>query len=130
VPDYTLVNLKEVEDHAPRFGLAPELESRFARGALGLEQSGLTYFRLAPGFRIPFGHTHSEQEEVYVVVTGSGRIKLDDEVLELGQWDALRIAAGTWRNFEAGPAGTELLAFGAPRTDEPDVEMTQGWWTD
>jgi mannose-6-phosphate isomerase-like protein (cupin superfamily) len=127
---YTLVNLKEVEDQAPKFGFAPNLESRFARGALGLEKSGLTYFRLAPGFRMPFGHTHSEQEEIYVVVSGSGRIKLDDEVLDLGQWDALRIAPGTWRNVEAGPAGAELLAFGAPRTDEPDIEMTQSWWTD
>ena len=127
---YTHVNLKEVEDQAPKFGYAPHLESRFARESLGLEKSGLTHFRIAPDFRIPFGHTHSEQEEVYVVVSGSGRVKLDDEVLELGQWDAVRIAPGTWRNVEAGPGGAEILAFGAPRTETPDIEMKQGWWTD
>jgi uncharacterized cupin superfamily protein len=127
---HTLVNLREVEDQAPKFGFAPNLESRFARRALGLEKSGLTYFRLAPNFRIPFGHTHSEQEEIYVVVVGSARLKLDDEVLDLGAWDAVRIAASTWRNLEAGPGGAELLAFGAPSTNGGDIEMAQNWWTE
>jgi mannose-6-phosphate isomerase-like protein (cupin superfamily) len=130
VADYTLLNLMEVEDKAPQFGFAPDLESRFARTELGLEKSGLTHFRLAPNFRIPFGHTHSEQEEIYVVVSGSGRVKLDDEVLDLGEWDAVRIAPGTWRNLEAGPEGAEVLAFGAPNTNGGDIEMSQGWWTD
>ncbi len=85
---YTVVNLKQVEDSAPRFGLAPSLEARFARDALALERSGLGYQRLAPNFRTPFGHSHREQEEVYVVVGGSGRAKLGDEVVELGSWDA------------------------------------------
>ena len=81
---YTLKNLKkEVEDSAKRFGFAPDLEARFAREELELEKSGLTYQRLAPNFRIPFGHRHKEQEEVYVLVSGSGRLKLDEEILEL-----------------------------------------------
>jgi mannose-6-phosphate isomerase-like protein (cupin superfamily) len=130
VPDYTLLNLREVEDKAPQFGFAPNLESRFAREPLGLEKSGLSHFRLAPGFRIPFGHTHSEQEEIYVVVSGSGRIRLDGEVLDLEQWDAVRIAPGTWRNLEAGPEGAEVLAFGAPNTGGADLEMVPNWWTD
>ena len=67
---YTLVNLKEVEDQAPKFGLAPNLESRFAHTSLELEQSGVTHFKIAPNFRIPFGHTHAKQEEIYIVVTG------------------------------------------------------------
>ena len=128
--DYTRVNLKEVEDQAPKFGLAPNLESRFARKELGLEHSGLTHFRIAPAFRVPFGHTHAEQEEIYVVASGSCRLKLDDEVLDLAQWDAVRIGAGTWRNLEGGPEGAEILAFGAPTFDEPDLEMAQNWWAD
>jgi uncharacterized cupin superfamily protein len=127
---YTVVNLKEVEDQAPKFGYAPALESRFARIPLGLEKSGLTYFRVAPGFRFPFGHKHQEQEEIYLVVGGSARIKLDDDVVELGQWDAVRIPVGTMRTFEGGPSGAEILAFGAPNTDNGDIEMTPDWWTD
>ena len=121
-------NLKEIEDQAPKFGFSPELEARFARGPLESEISGLSYQRLAPNFRIPFAHRHREQEEMYVLVSGSGRIKLDDEVLELKQWDAVRIAKETMRNFEAGPDGAELLVFGAGAAG--DTEMAPGWWTD
>ena len=91
MPGYTRVNLKEVEDQAPKFGFAPHLQSRFARKALGLERSGISHFTLAPGFRVPFGHHHADQEEVYVVVAGRARMKLDDEVLEMGAWDAVRV---------------------------------------
>ena len=117
MPDYTLVNLKrDVEDQAPKFGLSPNLESRFARRALALENSGLSYYRVAPDYRVPFGHSHSEQEEVYLVLSGSARVKLDDEIVELGEWDALRVPAGLTRGMEAGPDGAEILAFGAPNT--------------
>ena len=76
---YTKVNLKDdVEDQAPNFGLAPNLEARMARVPLRLEQSGLSYQRLAPNFRVPFGHRHKTQEEVYLVVSGSVRVKLED----------------------------------------------------
>ncbi|MGH2917943.1 MAG: cupin domain-containing protein [Solirubrobacteraceae bacterium] len=129
-PGYTVVNLKEVEDMAPTFGYAPNLESRFARKALGLEQSGVSYFRIAPGFRMPFGHTHDTQEEVYVVVTGSVRAKLDDDVVELHAWDAVRIAPGVARGLEGGPNGAEVVAYGAPNTDNRDTEMLPGWWSD
>jgi uncharacterized cupin superfamily protein len=130
VADYTVVNLKrDAEDMAPKFELAPGLESRFARVPLGLANSGASYFKIAPGFRIPFGHRHSEQEEVYVLVAGSARVKLDDEILELAPWDAVRIGKGTMRNMEAGPDGAEYLAFGAG-DDPQDAEMEQGWWTD
>ena len=129
-PDYTVVNLKQVDDMAPRFGLSPGLESRFARVPLGLKQSGISYFRVAPEFRAPFGHTHTEQEEIYLVVGGSARVKLDDEVVDLNEWDAVRIPPGTMRGLEGGPEGAELLAFGAPSNENRDVEMVQGWWTD
>ena len=126
---YTLRNLKEVENAASKFGLAPELEARFATSSLELTRSGLSYQRLAPGFRIPFGHHRKEQEEIYVLVEGSGRMKLDDEIVELRRWDAIRVAKETTRNFEAGPEGATLIAFGAPGTGPGDAEMEPGWWS-
>jgi quercetin dioxygenase-like cupin family protein len=128
MPDFTRLNLMDVEDMAPRFGMAPQAEGRFARDALGLEQCGLTLFRFAPGFRLPFGHRHGEQEEVYVVLEGSMRIKVEDEVVELGPLDALRVPGPLARGMEAGPEGVRLLAFGAPNTENKDAEMLPGWW--
>lgn len=126
---YTIKNLKEVEDAAPKFGLSPGLEARFLRDLLDAEEAGISYQRLAPNFRIPFGHKHKRQEEVYVLVSGSGRVKLDDDVLDVKQWDAVRVASETMRCFEAGPEGAEILAFGAPGPDLKDAEEpTMGWW--
>ena len=126
---YTKLNFKQdVEDMAPKFGLSPGAESRFARVPLALEQSGVSYFKLAPGFRFPFGHRHGEQEEVYVVISGSAVVRLDDEELTLDRLDAVRIPVGTTRGFEGGPDGCELLAFGAPNTENKDVEMVPDWW--
>jgi mannose-6-phosphate isomerase-like protein (cupin superfamily) len=127
--DYTVVNLKaDVEDMAPRFGYAPNAESRFARKNLGLEKSGLSHFKLAANFDFPFGHTHTEQEEVYVVIRGSARIKLGDEVIEVGELDAVRVPPGVWRSFGGGPEGAEILAFGAPNTENKDAEMDPQFW--
>ena len=125
---YTVVNLKRVEDLAPRFGYSPDLESRFARVALELQESGLSYFRVAPGFRVPFGHHHSWQEEIYLVLSGGARFKVGDDIVELGPWDALRVAPETTRGMEAGPDGAEILAFGAPSRSNADAEMLPGWW--
>jgi mannose-6-phosphate isomerase-like protein (cupin superfamily) len=129
--DYTLLNLKsDVEDMAPRFGYAPNVEARFARKPLGLEKSGISYFKIAPSFRMPFGHRHDEQEEIYLVLSGSARVKLDEEILELSPMDAVRVPVATTRGFEAGPEGAEILAFGAPDTDNKDLEMDPGFWPD
>lgn len=126
---YTHKNLRDdVEDMASQFGLAPSLEARFARTALECERTGISYQRLAPGFRVPFGHRHAEQEEIYVVLSGSGRAKLDDEIVDLKPLDALRVAPATFRGIEAGPDGLELLAFGGPRGEGNDTEMQQDWW--
>ncbi|HYX85626.1 MAG TPA: hypothetical protein VE777_11700 [Gaiellales bacterium] len=128
---YTLKNIKEIEDSAVRFGLSPYLEARFARSELELEHSGLSYQRLGPRFRIPFGHRHQHQEELYVVVRGGGRAKLGDEVVDLKAWDVLRVPPETMRGFEAGPDGLEIIAFGAPtRGQKNDADMAQEWWTD
>ena len=125
---YEIVNLKEVENAAEKFGLSPNLEARFARKLLGAERSGVSYQRVAPNFRVPFGHNHEDQEETYVILSGSARLKLDDEVVDVKAWDAVRIAPKTMRGIEAGPEGVELLAFGAGRGG--DTEPEPGWWSD
>ena len=125
---YTIKNLKEVEDAAPKFGMSPAVEARFANSDLATEKSGLSYQRLAPGERMPFGHKHGQQEEIYVVVSGSGRVKLDDEIAEVSQWDAIRVSGPTMRAFEAGDEGLAFLAYGAPLEDRSKMEMVQGWW--
>jgi mannose-6-phosphate isomerase-like protein (cupin superfamily) len=128
--NYTKLNLRdEVEDQAPKFGLE-NLEFRSARVPLGLENSGISYQRLTPNFRVPFGHHHNQQEEIYVVVSGSARLRLDDEVLDLKPFDAVRIPKETMRNLEGGPEGAEIIAFGAPNVGPGDGPMTNGWWSD
>jgi mannose-6-phosphate isomerase-like protein (cupin superfamily) len=128
---YTKLSLKQdVEDQAPKFDMSPQLEFRTAGGPLETENGAISYLRVAPNFRMPFGHTHSEQEEVYVLVSGNARIKLDDEVLELRPLDAVRISRETMRNLEGGPDGAELILYGAPNTGMGDAQMSQGWWSD
>jgi mannose-6-phosphate isomerase-like protein (cupin superfamily) len=129
VAGYTKLNLTEdVEDSAQKFGMGEVLEAHFARDDIEARQFGLSLQRLKPNQRMPFGHRHVQQEEVYVVVGGSGRLKLEDEVIDVGRWDAVRVDPEVVRNFEAGPDGLEVLAFGAPNTR--DVEQLMNWWTD
>jgi mannose-6-phosphate isomerase-like protein (cupin superfamily) len=129
---FTLRNIRrDLDDVGPNFGGPPDLEFRAATAALELEQSGLSYQRVPPGVRFPFGHTHREQEEIYVVVHGGGRMKLDDEIVEVEQWDAVRVPPGTWRGYEAGPAGLEILVIAAPHLDQrEDVDGERDWWAD
>jgi mannose-6-phosphate isomerase-like protein (cupin superfamily) len=129
--DYTVSNLRDdVEDSAPKFGMAPDVEARFASRDLKLCESGVSLQRVAPNATQPFGHRHHRQEELYVVVDGGGRVKVDDELVELRAWDAIRVAPDVTRAFSAGPQGLEFLAFGAPASGNPaeDVDMTPGWW--
>ncbi len=126
---YTTKNLREVENQAPKFGMPEELEARFARKDLGGETLGLSMMTLAPDFRMPFGHKHEGQEEVYVIMRGSARIKVGDEIVELGPLDAIRFDKDTMRAVEAGPDGVEYIAFGAG-DDPTDAEMVQNWWSD
>jgi mannose-6-phosphate isomerase-like protein (cupin superfamily) len=131
---FTRKNIKaDVEDVGSNFDGAPGLEFHLATKALELQESGLSHQRIPPGSRFPYGHTHATQEEVYVVVRGSGRMKLDDEVVDLREWDAVRVPLGTWRGYEAGPEGLEILVIGAPNLgDDPreDVEGRRDWWAD
>ena len=130
---FTLRNIKDLDDLGSRFDGAPDLEFRAATKALGLEHSALSYQRVPPGYRFPYGHTHMTQEEVYVVVRGSGRIKIDDVIVELEEWDAVRVPPGTWRSYEAGPEGLEIIVIGAPSLGDgrrEDVEGRRDWWGD
>ena len=123
---YTVKSLTEVEDSAVRFGHGETQEARFAGGELDAERTGVTYLRVKPGKRQPFGHRHDEAEEVYVVLSGSGRVNLDGEVVEVSQLDAIRVAPGVTRAFEAGAEGLEILAVGARH--DGDGELLPGWW--
>jgi mannose-6-phosphate isomerase-like protein (cupin superfamily) len=125
---YTIHKLTDTQDMAPKHGLDEQGEARFATDDLAAEQTGVSLQRLHPGKRQAFGHRHDEVEEVYVVISGSGRVKLDDEIQEIGTLDAIRVAPAVARAFEAGPEGLELLAFGPRR--KGDGEILQGWWTD
>jgi mannose-6-phosphate isomerase-like protein (cupin superfamily) len=124
---YAVANLKEVEDSAGK--RTPEIEGRFARKHLDSRELGISYFRYTPGFRAPIGHRHREQEEAYVVIGGSGRVKLDDEIIELRRWDVVRVAPEVARAFEAGPDGLELIVAGGARPDDGDGELVQDFWT-
>ena len=128
--DYTIANLKEVEDQAPKFGMSPNMEFRMARVPLDCEHHGLSYLRLGPNYRLPFGHKHKQQEEIYLLVGGSGRMKLEGEVVELTPWTAVRVPKDTMRGLEAGPDGAELIVTGAPHTGPGDAETTSDWWSD
>lgn len=129
---YTKVRLADVEDVAVKHGLSPQMEGRFVKYPLELEKTGLSFQRLAPNFRMPFGHRHAEQEEVYAILEGSGRMKLDDEIIDLVKNDFVRVPGPVARGIEAGPDGITFLAFGAPAsaTAETDAEVLQDWWTD
>ncbi|MGH2999610.1 MAG: cupin domain-containing protein [Gaiellaceae bacterium] len=126
---FTVRNLKEdVDDAAQSFGLSPDLEARFARQPLESKKVAVSYQRLKPNVRIPFGHKHAAQEEIYVVLSGSATAKLDDETVELKQWDALRVDPETMRGIEAGADGVEFLAVGGPVGDKNDAELVNDWW--
>jgi mannose-6-phosphate isomerase-like protein (cupin superfamily) len=109
---HTRISLEDVEDAAPANGFGDRWEARVARSALGAEQTGVAHFRLRAGKRSPFAHRHARAEEIYVILSGEGLVKLDDEITEIRALDAIRVAPEVARAFEAGPGGLEFLAFG------------------
>ncbi|MGH2864222.1 MAG: cupin domain-containing protein [Solirubrobacteraceae bacterium] len=125
---YSIKNLKEIEDSAA--ARTAQVEARFARKHLDSRELGVSYFRYAPSFRASMGHSHREQEEAYVVVDGSGRVKLDDEIVDLRQWDVLRVAPEVVRAFEGGPEGLAMIAVGGTRPEEGDGVRAEGFWSD
>jgi quercetin dioxygenase-like cupin family protein len=125
---FAQVNLLEVEDSVGE--RVEGLEGRFARKQLDSRDLGVSHWRYAPGFRAESGHRHREQEEAYVVVSGSGRMLLDDELLKLRQWDVVRVAPEVVRAFEAGPDGMEIVAVGGPKPEGGDGERADIRWPD
>jgi mannose-6-phosphate isomerase-like protein (cupin superfamily) len=123
---WTHLNLDQVEDAAPGNGFGERWEARVARTDLGAERTGLTHFRIHPGRRSPFNHRHREAEEVYVVLSGEGLVKLGEEIRPVRPLDAIRIGPAVPRAFEAGPDGLELLVFGAHH--ENDGEPVDDDW--
>ena len=126
--DYTKKNLMEIENAVP--GGGSDVEARFARTHLNSEHLGVSLFRVAPNYRMPMGHRHREQEEAYVIVEGSGRMRLDDEIIDLTQWDVVRVAPAVARGFEGGPDGLAYIAVGNDRPEGGDGERIPDFWTD
>ena len=126
--DWTIVNLHEIEDSAA--GRAEGVEARMGRKHLGSRDLGVSLFRYAPDLRNPMSHSHREQEEAYVVVGGSGRVRLDDEIRDLRRWDVVRVAPDVVRAFEAGPDGLELIAVGGPKPEGGDGVLSESPWPD
>ncbi|HEY2319869.1 MAG TPA: cupin domain-containing protein [Solirubrobacteraceae bacterium] len=129
MPTYKKLNFSDIKDLAPDYGMGDICEARFARAALGAERIGVTNYRMKPGRRVGFGHSHPESEETYVVLSGSGRFRVKDEILDVGPRDVVYCPADTMREWEAGPDGMELLAFGAHSEGE-NTEMSRDFWTD
>jgi quercetin dioxygenase-like cupin family protein len=125
---HATINLDAAEDLAPKYGMSEMGEARFIRDALGAEGIGMSNYRMNPDQRIGFGHRHAESEEIYVVLAGSGRFKIEDEIIEVAVKDVVYCPPSTMREWESGPDGLELLAFGDHV--KGDAEMQQGWWTD
>jgi mannose-6-phosphate isomerase-like protein (cupin superfamily) len=121
---YAITNFNDIETPNPN----PDREAKFARSQIGSEHLGISYFRYGPNVRSSLGHSHREQEEVYVVISGSGRVKLDDEIIDLGQWDIVRVSPPVVRAFEGGPEGMELIIAGADRPEGGDGVRVDDFW--
>jgi quercetin dioxygenase-like cupin family protein len=126
--NYKKINFSDVKDLAPEFGMDEMGEARFARQALGAKNIGLTQYTMNGDKRVGFGHTHSEVEETYVVVSGEGRFKVEDDIFDVSTRDVVYVPPGAVREWEAGPDGMEIIAFGGHA--ENDAEMKPGWWTE
>lgn len=125
MPDWEKKHFDEIEDRSPA---DVDMQWRFARKELGFEQIGVSRFSYEPSVRFPYAHRHREQEEAYVIVAGSGRAKMGDEVVELSQWDVLRVGPSVARQFEAGPDGMEVICVGGPVPAGGDGEPVDGFW--
>ncbi len=125
---YGKVNIDTAEDLAPKYGMDAHGEARFVRDDLGAKGVGMSYYRVKPGARPGFGHTHSDSEEMYLVLKGSGRMKVDDDFVDLAEHDVVYVAPGAMREWEAGDDGMDLVAFG--QHNQGDADMQPGWWTD
>jgi len=128
---YTVRDLKEIENQGVKFGLPEnDVQLRMAKDPLECSGCGVTYMKLGPGWRAPWGHTHKTQEEIFILVNGSARMKLDDEIVELKPFTAVRVSPETMRSYEGGAEGAELIVIGTPRTGGGDAVTEPNWWSD
>jgi mannose-6-phosphate isomerase-like protein (cupin superfamily) len=125
---YTIRNLRDVRDAAPDAGVDATQEMRFAQGDLNAERTGVSFMAVKPGRRQAIAHRHDEAEEVYVILSGSGRIKLDDDIVDVGPLDAIRIAPTVTRALEGGPEGIEYLVFGQHHDGDGAIEPIEEFW--
>jgi mannose-6-phosphate isomerase-like protein (cupin superfamily) len=125
---YKVVNLMDIDNSVG--DRAPGLEGRFARKQLESRDLGVSHWRYEPNVRAPASHRHGEQEEAYVVISGSGRVRLGDDIVDLHQWDVVRVAPEVVRGFESGPDGLEMIAVGGPRPEEGDGQLAEDPWPD
>jgi mannose-6-phosphate isomerase-like protein (cupin superfamily) len=131
VAGHTVKNLKEIENQGVKFGLDEnDIQLRMAKDPLETENCGISYVRLGSGWRTPFGHTHKTQEEIYILVNGSARMKIEDEIVDLKPFTAVRVSPATMRSYEGGPEGAELIVIGTPKTGPGDADTVPGWWSD
>jgi quercetin dioxygenase-like cupin family protein len=121
--DYAIKNFEDIEPSG-----ANGVDGRFSRKFLDSTELGVSRWRYEPGRQVA-GHRHEVQEEVYTVINGSGRMKLDDEIIEIKQWDVIRVAPRVARGFEAGPDGLEIIAAGGSKPEGGDGELVEGHWT-
>lgn len=126
MPGHTKINLLDIDNSLE--GRIEGLEGRFGRTPMGSRDIGVSHWRYAPDFRSPGGHRHREQEEAYLVVSGSGRVLLDGEVFELREWDLVRVSPEVVRAFAAGPDGMEIVAVGGPKPEDGDGEQAEVTW--
>lgn len=126
---YTIKNLASVDDSAPQFGFAEVGEAHFAQRALEAQETGIAYHVLRPNRRQGFAHRHDDAEEIAVVISGGGRVKLDDEIREIRALDAIRCAPSVTRQFEAGPEGMSYVVIG-PHRDRDGELIYEGFWED
>jgi oxalate decarboxylase/phosphoglucose isomerase-like protein (cupin superfamily) len=128
---YTVQNLREIENQGVKFGMDEnDIQFRMAKDPLECEHCGVSLVKLGSGWRVPWGHTHKTQEEIYILINGSGRMKVEDEIIEMKPFTAVRVSKDAMRGYEGGPEGAELLVIGAPRTGSGDADVEQGWWSE
>jgi quercetin dioxygenase-like cupin family protein len=120
--DYAIKNFDDIEMSG-----TDGIDGRFSRKFLDSTELGVSRWRYEPG-RQTLGHRHKVQEEVYTVINGSGRVKLDDEIIDVKQWDVIRVAPEVVRGFEAGPNGLEIIATGGSKPEGGDGELVEGHW--
>lgn len=127
-PPYTHKKITEAKDSAPDMGFGEHGEMRFAAKDFDAEDTGFTYHRSNPNTHGALGHRHEKAEEVYFVISGSGRAKLGDDIIEIERLDTIRVSPEVWRGFSAGPDGLEILAFGPHH--EGDGELDPEFWVE